>query len=438
MTRSLCFAALCWMVLWAPLARASDNDYLPYNTSWNGLSGLDALARARGTRVVLMDQLNWDKLPPDASLMIIHPLTRLKVDRIKPFLEGGGRLLVADDFGGAKPLLSSFKIMRLEQGARSSRKIDGNPNLLVARVGPAPHALTAGVSEIATNHPAYFMSPYSTLADFGRGTQQLLVAGKVGKGQLIALSDPSVLINAMLPWSDNKRFAGNLIGQLLPAEGQPIYLVTGYFDASGKVQSSSSREGALPRLLKEFNQFLGIFSDYAMLEPGLRALGIICGGLTVMGLLLLLPLPRRDLDGHWIRPQGPAPWGLEEEVGRAGNRLQGGVAYPAAVLREEVEELLGEIIGAPGPLSTIHPRWVVNQVRDRAGEEAATLCARLMAALKRVPQPSAVADNPLLSGVSIKDLDNIYSMSSKLFIMLGKPPLPDATRQSDHVSHRRS
>ncbi len=27
-------------------ALAADNDYLPYNTAWNGLSGLDAMARA--------------------------------------------------------------------------------------------------------------------------------------------------------------------------------------------------------------------------------------------------------------------------------------------------------------------------------------------------------------------------------------------------------
>ena len=412
---------------------ATDNDYLPYNTSWNGLSGLDAVARARGTHIELLDRLSWDTLQARASLIIVHPRTEMKMARVKPFVERGGRLLVADDFGHAKSLLESFHIRRMEQGVRGAASLEGNPNLPVARTGPASHALTAGVRELATNHPAYFLSPYTTLAGFGKGVQQVLVAGKVGKGQLIALSDPSVLINAMLPWSDNRRFARNLIRELQPEKGQPIYLVTGYFKASGTVKSDGDhRHGVAPKLITEFNGFLALFADYALMEPGLRALGIICGGFAVLSLFLLLPFPRRDLDGHWIHPQGPPPSSLEEDVDR------GGTAYPAAVLREEVEEILGDIIKAPGPLSTIHPRWVVNRVKVMAGEEPAAVCARLLSSLKKIPQPSAVSDNRVLRGPGLKDLDNIYRLSSKLFTMLGRPPLPGLHKRSEHVPHRRS
>ena len=410
---------------------AAGNDYLPYNTSWNGLSGLDALARAAGTQLELLDQLSWDDLPAGASLIIIHPRAAMKMSRIKPFVEGGGRLLVADDFGQARSLLESFHIRRQEQGVVAGALLDGNPNLPVATTGTATHALTKGVREIATNHPAYFLSPYTTLAGFGKGLQQVLVAGKVGKGQLIALSDPSVLINAMLPWSDNRRFASNLVRALVPARGQPIYLVTGYFKASGTVKANGDRAaGAVPRLLKEFNGFLAMFGDYALLEPGLRAMGIICGGFAVLALFLLLPFPRRDLDGHWIHPQGPPPSGLEEDVGR------GGTAFAAAVLREEVEEMLGDVIKAPGPLSTIHPRWVVNRVKVMAGEEPADVCSRLLAALAKLPQPTAVTEHAMRRGPGHKELDNIYRMSSKLLTLLGRPPLPGLQRRS-HVSHRR-
>lgn len=403
---------------------ATDNDYLPYNTSWNGLSGLDAMARASGTHLELLEQLSWDALPAGASLIVIHPRTEMKMARVKPFVEQGGRLLVADDFGQAKALLESFHIRRMEQGVRAEARLDGNPNLPVARKGPVSHALTAGVSEIATNHPAYFLSPYSTLAGFGKGVQQVLVAGKVGKGQLIALSDPSVLINAMLPWSDNRRFARNLVAALRPKKGQPIYLVTGYFKARGAVKPGGGpSSGAVPKLLTEFNGFLAMFGDYALLEPGLRALGIICGGFAVLALFLLLPFPRRDLDGHWIRPQGPPPSGLEEDVGR------GGTAFPASVLREEVEEILGDLIKAPGPLSTIHPRWVVNRVKVMVGQEPADLCARLLSSLKKLPQTSAVTSNSVLRGPSFKELDNIYRLSSDLFTRLGAPPLPGPQKQ---------
>ncbi len=413
-------------------AHAADNDYLPFNTAWNGLSGLDAMARAKGTRIQLLNELAWDRLPAGASLIIIHPQAELQMARVKPFVERGGRLLVADDFGLAGSLLKSFHIRRMERGVRAEGKLDGNPNLPVARAGKVSHALTRGVGEIATNHPAYFLSPYTTLAGFGKGVQQVLVAGKVGKGQLIALSDPSVLINAMLPWSDNRRFASNLVQELKPDRGQPIYLVTGYFKASGTVAGDGDEAaGAAPKLINEFNDFLAMFGDYALLEPGLRALGVICGGFAVLGLFLLLPFPRRDLDGHWIHPQGPPPSGLEEDV------VRGGTAYAAAVLREEVEEILGDIIKAPGPLSTIHPRWVVNRVKEMAGPEPAEACARLLSSLKKIPQPSAVAENPVLRGPGHKDLESIYRLSSQLFTMLGRPPLPGLHTRSDHVSHRR-
>ena len=417
-------AALLSVVLLTSPVMATDNDYLPYNTAWNGLSGLDAMARAAGTHIELLDNLSWDTLPEGASLLVIHPRAEMKMARVKPFVERGGRLLVADDFGKAGALLESFQIRRMGTGIKEAARLDGNPNLPVARTGSASHPLTRGVSEIATNHPAYFLSPYSTLAGFGKGVQQVLVAGKVGKGQLIALSDPSVLINAMLPWSDNRRFARNLVRQLRPAEGQPIYLVTGYFKATGTVKEGDARRGTVPKLLTEFNDFLGMFDDYALLEPGLRALGVICGGFAVLALFLLMPFPRRDLDGHWIHPQGPPPSSLEEDVGR------GGTAYPAAVLRDEVEEILGDIIKAPGPLSTIHPRWVVNRVRDVGGEQPAALCSRLLSALKKLPQTTAVAENATLRGPGMKDLDNIYRMSSELFTMLGRPPLPGLHKQT--------
>ena len=80
-------------------AHAADNDYLPFNTAWNGLSGLDAMARAKGTRIQLLNELAWDRLPAGASLIIIHPQAELQMARVKPFVERGGRLLVADDFG---------------------------------------------------------------------------------------------------------------------------------------------------------------------------------------------------------------------------------------------------------------------------------------------------------------------------------------------------
>ena len=428
------FAALLLGLAGASTAHGAATDFLPTNTSWNGLSSLDSMARARGSSLELVNAVDWSALPPRAALIIIHPQVPLRMDRIRAFVERGGRLLVADDFGSAAPLLQQFEIQRVSSGTlKAKRVVDGNRHLPVARSGPVAHELNRGVREIATNHPTYFRSPYSTLAGFGRG-QQLLVAGKVGRGQLVALSDPSVLINAMLPWAHNKRFASNLLAHLQPTRGQPIYLATGFFTLRG--EPGAGQEGGTARkLVKEFNAFLGMFNDYALLSAALRVLAVVLGALTLLGMLLLLPWPRRDLDGHWIRPHGSAPWGLEEEVGRAGKRFRGGAAYPAAVLREEVEELLGDAIDAPGPLSTIRSQWVVNRVEQLAGAEAARSCSRLLVALRKIPQPSQVVESPLLSAVAIKDLDNLYQQSRALLQKLGQDPFPHHTSRSDNAAH---
>ncbi len=417
-------AVLLSALLLAPgAAHAGETDYLPDNVAWNGTSELADVARGLQLRVELLDELDWAQLPPRATLLILYPRGELDPLELTAYLGRGGKVLLADDFGVAGPLLEKLGVRRQDaSGLSAARYHDGNRNLPVATTGPAAHTITTGVREIVTNHPAYFTSPLPTLAGFATG-QQLLVAATVGEGSFVALADPSVLINGMLRFQGNLTLATNLLLHLRPREGGVIYVLTGSFRvrASAEQRPLAARTGPAQRFLTEYNKFLGDLSDLALTAPALRALALVCGCLTLVGLLLFLPLPRRDLEGDWLRPQGAQRWGFEDQVMRfGGGRGSAASAVPAMVLREELEEILTEALQAPGPIFTIHPGWVVRQVRERAGEQAGHLAARLLEALRQVPQELREAEGLAPPrGLRGKDLAQLYDLSRALLLALG-------------------
>jgi hypothetical protein len=402
-------------------ALAAETDYLPDNTAWNGLSELGDLARGLQLRLELVEELDWESLPARATLFVIYPRADLDPTQLAAFLGRGGRVLIADDFGEAGPLLAKLGIRRVEDPPpRAARYHLGNPSLPVAVHGPASHALNAGVREVITNHPAAFRSTLPTLLGFD-GDLQLLVAGKVGQGLLVALADPSVLLNGMLRFDGNLTLATNLLRSLGPGDGNSLYLLTGEF----RVRRRDSR--ALPqppdstaRFLTEYNSFLGELNDFSLTVPGLRAAGFAAGCLTLVALLTLLPLPRREPDGHWLRPRGAPRVDFEEQVRRGSGRA----VRPALLLREELEEILTDLLAAPGPVLTIHPGWVVRRVREGWGAEAAELADRLLVLLRQLP---ASADEPGLERLSRfgpRDLAALHDLSRKLLAMLGSELAP--------------
>ncbi len=441
---------VAWRVLWLTLllwwpraAMASETDFLPGNVSWNGYSALNAMAGARGKPLKLVQTLDWGRLPYNAALIVAHPEVKLPLEKVAAFLARGGRLLLADDFGAGGALLERFDIKRVEASPGGVRHFQhGNPNLPIAHdqplAGRRGHPLTKGVRRVVTNHPAYLRSRLPSLLEFGRGGQQLLVAATVGKGELIALSDPSALINTMMQFKGNRALARNLLRRLA-GTGGPILILTGSFRLKGELAPEAAEvpRGSVAAFLSDFNDFLGEINSYALVEAGLRALALVCGCLGLLGLVMLLPMPRRDMDGHWVQAEGSDPSGLEEDVVRYGRRCRGGgAALPAALLREEVEEHLGQLLDAPGPLSTVHPSWIMGRVKQRHGREVAQLCGKLLAALRRVPPAGPEGERTSLTGVSPRALRELYLLSGRLFDAMGcDPPFPtirESTRE-DHV-----
>ncbi len=421
-------ASLALLVLLARAASAAETDYLPDNLAWNGLSELSDLARGLQLQLVLLEELNWNGLPPKATLLVVYPKVELEPLDLASYVGRGGKALIADDHGAARALLFKLGIERHDGvPIRGARLWNENRELPIAKVH-ARHALTVGVDEVVANHPSSFRSKYPTLLGWD-AEQQLMVAGRLGHGDFVALSDPSVLINGMLRFEGNLALATNLLRHLTPADGNTIYVVTGHFRVQGHAAPMPPDRASSPtqRFMTEYNTFLGQLNNYAATAPALRSLAFVCGALALVALLLVLPLPRRDLDGHWLRPRGGAALGLEDQVRRSrAARGLGRASLPAGLLREELEEILTELLQAPGPITTIHPSWVVTEVRRRAGEEAAHLCEQLLAALRRIPGIGREPGLPerLIGRVGERELARVYDLGRELLTRLNGPALP--------------
>ena len=323
---------LIWLMLLAPAAASGEeSDYLPESVTWNGLSDLRDLARGAQHRLLLVDNLHWEKLPPDATLFLLHPAWELDPAPFIEFLTGGGRILIADDFGQARPLLEALGVQRLDgTGIRAEHYHQGKAQLPVATSGPALHPLNQGIDSVLANHPSYFRSRLPTLAGFGEG-QQLLVAGRVGKGLFVALSDPSILINAMLRFAGNRALGQNLLSYLAPVRGRPIHILTGHSRTSGSPRRGRGDAGAgakTQRFMTEYNQFLEHLNSFAPQAHLIRVMTFALGCLSFLGMFLLLPPPPQAAAWRVAPSGGGAALGPR----RSGGELHHGARRGASAL----------------------------------------------------------------------------------------------------------
>lgn len=207
---------LAWVVtltLGASLARAQQ-EYAPDNTEWDGLSEFMAVGEENHIAIDTPADLDLGALSPDDAIVILFPSANLPTG-LGGFMAEGGRVAIADDFGAAEGFLTSFGISR---SPASSSGLRGNPNLPIAAPSGA-HPITAGVSALVTNHPSVLHHPELVpVFSIGEGSEAVVLAGAVGSGRLIVLGDPSVLINNMMQFRGNRRFALNLL-QYLTSNG---------------------------------------------------------------------------------------------------------------------------------------------------------------------------------------------------------------------------
>ncbi|MFP3871840.1 MAG: DUF4350 domain-containing protein [Candidatus Natronoplasma sp.] len=242
------FALILFLSVSAPLLM-NDADFSIYNPGWNGCSDMAVrteelgkftpnieLSEGKSTDVTQRELTEYDVEADETSMLIIGPrqeFTESEKRYIDEFLEEGGRLLLADNFGSGNSLLegldtnSSFHSAPLLDLA-----FDKDPHFGVA-YDVREHEMTRNISHVMLNNPtaidkgeeavSLLNSSRGSWLDEGESTSEedrdhkqypLITVEDYGKGELILISDPSIFINSMRDKMDNDILRRNLLNFL--------------------------------------------------------------------------------------------------------------------------------------------------------------------------------------------------------------------------------
>ncbi len=240
-------AVLLLFSIMVPVA-SSDADFSIYNSGWNGCSQLGVKAYQTGSFLPSVDvstsseekihhlPLNeLDLNPSDSAIMIIGPTIDFEKEEasyIDDYLRKGGIVLLADDVGTGNQLLDGIMTTttRISRDIIADLSFDKQPEFGVT-TNITEHNLTKGVNRLLMNYPSTIIpsgrciplinsSEASWLDTNGNddidpdeslGPFNIMTIEQYGRGSLIVLSEPSLLINQMRNKFNNSNLVDNLV-----------------------------------------------------------------------------------------------------------------------------------------------------------------------------------------------------------------------------------
>jgi hypothetical protein len=270
------------------LVRAAECRADPFEATdvgWEGISGFVALAKETfgAQRVVITRHLEWDRLQPTDSLIVIHPTRALDFEQASAFLDAGGRLALLDDHGRGAELLSRFRIHRKSAPTDPEITLRDNPQLAIAlpageydsqrETTTGRHPILTDVEQVVTNHPTVLwrdpkvdLTPLLEVPRRNGAPALIALLGVIGEaarcepnesasgkrcGRLFALGDPSVFINLMLRYPGNRALATGLLEYLaqddVKSRGK-LYIVMNDFAQSGTLRGDGRKDWLEKRL----------------------------------------------------------------------------------------------------------------------------------------------------------------------------------------------
>ena len=217
-------------------------DFAVNNTGWNGASQFSDRMGA-----VVID--GFDDIPsrPKNTVLIVIPytgFTSAELDQISPYVSGGGTLILMDDYGYGNEVLASLGVdYRFDPTPLFDPMIHYKNEQFpkISNMNDSP--LTFGVTTLVFDHAtrlidvpdAEVMARSSTFSfmDIDRNTMydqgyeaqdsSAVVANTLmGEGRIIAISDPSIIINSMIDMEDNYTIMANAAA--LSTANPKIYL----------------------------------------------------------------------------------------------------------------------------------------------------------------------------------------------------------------------
>jgi hypothetical protein len=209
----------------------SVEDFMKGNPAWNGLRTF-----VNESSATVLSDMNQLVASPDRSALIVIPYmeyTEEALARLKNFTADGGVLLLLDDYGFGNDILASMGV-EARFGGRPlfdplfnyrhkwlPKIVDFSPNMQSGReikMVVLNHA--TALSNIAESE-ALALSSRTSYLDLNENEQTdknepvgpfpVAAQIKYGKGLLVIVADPSVMINSMVNREDNFTFLNGLV-----------------------------------------------------------------------------------------------------------------------------------------------------------------------------------------------------------------------------------
>ena len=228
-----------------------------YSDDWNDLSQFrDEMENHESSsltvRTIISSPALLDNIDdPSDSVYVAIGIEKMYLDNeaisIRKFVERGGSIIIADDFGHGNSISKEFGVEFL-QGRLWDETFVKNPKFVVVAINEAPFsfsgavmfnepsALKRGSAElIATSSEHSWLDKNlngqrdihrdatGNVVDYEEFKQYDLAAVRtVGDGKAVFIADSSMFINDMLDRKDNLEFAKALMDYLLPSGGEII------------------------------------------------------------------------------------------------------------------------------------------------------------------------------------------------------------------------
>jgi len=411
-------------------AHAEDGvDYDPRSTAWNGMASFIGLAEGMGFEVSAVASLEWSELSADDILILIYPTQRVDPGRVGAFVQAGGNLVIADDFGEGKDAMQGLGLLRAEvENPHATKYYDGRSYAAIA-TAKAEHPLAVEVGELVTNIPSLMTHVEGASTVLAVDDGAVVVAGERGSGRFVAISDPSIFINKMLTFRGNVQFAANLLRWLdRGGRAKHVVLLRGDVPMYGDPRPfiDDAKAGRFGRSVADLNFWLSERRAW-LLTPA--AMKVLAAGLAIaLFLLALFALPVRRgprIDGAWLRFGRPGRRDEPHTVVAQSEHGSGSNLVLACVLRDQVQGLLAEATGKPEPLYTVPEAQLVADVSRARGAPAGVALARVYRRLRALPSRGQAAAPWSAGHLARRDFDTLYRDVAELCRTLGAALEPE-------------
>ncbi len=416
-------------VIGTAAAQGADiSDYDPGSTAWNGMATFVGLAEGMGFEVTPVSSLEWGELGANDILFLVYPLQRVEPSRLDAFVQAGGNVVIADDFGEGRDAMSRLGLLRAEVAApKASKYQDGRVWAPIA-TPQSDHVIAREVDEVVTNHPAALKDVEGATTVIGFDDGAIVVAGERGTGKFVAVSDPSIFINRMMQYPGNVTLTSNILNWLDRREtgnrARHIVLLRGDVPMYGEPRPfiDDPRGGKLGRSIADLNSWLSQRREWLLTPTAMKALAATLAVLLLLLAVLALPVRRGPrIDGAWLRFGRPVRRDEPYGVVAAGDRNAANSLVLACILRDHVQTLLADTLGKHEPLYTLSEGQLVKALTDAKGTQAGAALARIYKRLRALPSRGQAAA-PWSSGhLARRDFDALYRDVAELCRTLESP-----------------